>query len=71
MFVNFIVALTNVLNAINTFTIGSMALYIAFLIAKYLVPYFLKNDDGTMAGIISIMSFLILTPLGQITQKKW
>ncbi|WP_334352665.1 PTS sugar transporter subunit IIC [Companilactobacillus sp. HBUAS56257] len=65
-----IVALTNVLNAINTFTIGAMALYIAFLMAKYLVPYFLKNDDGTMAGIISIMSFLILTPLGQITQKS-
>lgn len=64
-----IAPLTNVLTAINTFTIGSLALYIAFLMAKFLVPHFLKNDDGSMAGIISIMSFLILTPLGQITHK--
>lgn len=65
-----ITALANVLTAVNTFTIGSLALYIAFLMAKYLVPHYLENDDGATAGIISIMSFLILTPLGQITQKS-
>ncbi|PMD69808.1 PTS sugar transporter subunit IIC [Companilactobacillus nuruki] len=64
-----ITALATVLTAVNTFTIGSLALYIAFLMAKFLVPHYLKHDDGFTAGIISLMSFLILTPLGQIVHK--
>ncbi|WEV37417.1 PTS transporter subunit EIIC [Lactobacillus sp. ESL0677] len=60
---------TNALNAVSAVTINGMALYIAFLIAKHLVPYFIKGDDGSAAGIISLMVFLILVPLGQIKDK--
>ncbi|WP_308293125.1 hypothetical protein [Oenococcus oeni] len=66
-----ITSLSNILSAISTVTIGSMALYLAFLMAKFLVHNFLNGkDDGTAAGIISLMSFLIMTPLGSIVSKK-
>lgn len=34
------------------------------------MPYFLEHDDGTSAGVIALMSFFILTPLGQIKNGK-
>ncbi|WP_270330018.1 PTS sugar transporter subunit IIC [Lapidilactobacillus dextrinicus] len=55
---------------VGNVTINLLALYIVFLVAKHLVPFFLKDDDGTSAGIIALMSFLILTPLGQIKDGK-
>lgn len=55
---------------IGNVTINLLALYIVFLVAKHLVPHFLSDDDGTSAGIIALMSFLILTPLGQIKDGK-
>ncbi len=51
---------------VGNVTINLAALYVVFLVAKYLVKNFLKNDDGTSAGVISLMCFLIMTPLGQI-----
>lgn len=59
-------AIATLLATVSTLTIGSMALYLSFLMAKYLVQNKLKDDDGTAAGIISLMSFLIMTPLGSI-----
>lgn len=56
--------LTGVLLAANTFTIGALALYVAFLVAKNLVQQFMEEDDGSSAGIISLLSFLLVTPLG-------
>lgn len=56
--------LTGVLVAANTFTIGALALYVSFLIAKNLVQQFIEDDDGSSAGIISLLSFLLVTPLG-------
>lgn len=56
--------LINVLGAANTFTIGSLALYVAFLVAKNLVQQFMEDDDGSTAGIISLLSFLLITPMG-------
>ena len=63
-------SITNALNVVSTITINGIALYLAFLIAKHLVPYFIKGDDGSSAGIISLMAFLILTPLGEIKDGK-
>lgn len=63
-------SITDALNVVSTITINSIALYLAFLIAKHLVPYFIKGDDGASAGIISLMAFLILTPLGDIKDGK-
>ena len=50
-------------DVVSTLTLNAIALYIAFLIAKHLVRYFITDDDGSAAGIISLMAFLILTPL--------
>lgn len=50
---------------VNVVTIGCIALYVAFLMGKNIAKEFL-NDDGAAAGIISLMSFLIITPLGKI-----
>lgn len=61
--------LTGILGAVNSLTIGAMALYVAFLMAKNLVTKFIPTEDGALAGIISLMSFLILTPLGQTADK--
>lgn len=55
---------------VGNVTINLAALYVVFLVAKYLVKNFLKNDDGTSAGVISLMCFLIMTPLGQIKKGK-
>lgn len=51
------------LSAVNQFTIGCLALYVSFLVAKHLVQEFKPNDDGSRAGILSLVCFLVLTPL--------
>lgn len=58
--------LAKIMGFVNSVTIGAIALYVAFLMAKHIAGMFLKDDDGTSAGIISLMSFLIITPLGNI-----
>lgn len=58
-----------VLSIANTFTIGALALYVSFTIAKSLVQQYLPEDDGSTAGIASLISFLIVTPLGQTTDS--
>lgn len=62
---NFIkeIGLTSSLSAVNQFTISSLALYVAFLIAKNLVQEFMPHDDGSRAGLLSLLCFLIITPL--------
>ena len=55
--------LTPVLRAVNTVTIGGMALYVAFLMAKNIVTKFLPQEDGALAGVMALMAFLIVTPL--------
>ncbi|WP_061204839.1 PTS sugar transporter subunit IIC [Lactobacillus crispatus] len=51
---------------VNVVTIGCIAIYVAFLMGKNVASQFLNDDDGMAAGIISLMSFLIITPLGKI-----
>ncbi len=59
-------ALANILTGVNVVTIGMISLYVAFMMGKYIVKEFMKDDDGAAAGLISLMAFLIITPLGQI-----
>lgn len=61
---------TPILSTVNTFTVGALALYIVFLMARNLVGNFLPKDNGTAAGIIALMSFLFVTPMGNIVAKK-
>lgn len=61
-----ILQLAKIMGFVNSVTIGSIALYVSFLMAKYIAKTFLREDDGSSAGIISLMSFLIITPLGSI-----
>lgn len=61
--------LFGILAAVNSLTIGAMSLYVAFLMAKNLVNKFCPKEDGAQAGVLSLMSFLILTPLGQTADE--
>ena len=60
--------LSPLFSAVNSLTIGSMSLYVTFLMGKNLVNKFMPQEDGTLAGMLSLMSFLILTPLGETTE---
>lgn len=62
--------LTPILNTVNNFTIGALALYIVFLMARNLVGRFLTNDNGASAGILALMCFFFVTPMGNIVTKK-
>lgn len=56
--------LAKIMGFVNTATIGAIALYVAFLMAKHIAHMVLQeSDDGTNAGIVSLMCFLIITPL--------
>ncbi|MBW9212105.1 MULTISPECIES: PTS sugar transporter subunit IIC [Terrabacteria group] len=62
------VGLTPIFLAINSVTIGALALYVSFLMAKNLVTFKLASDDGAMAGALSLMAFLIITPLATMNK---
>lgn len=51
-----------VFNQVFNFTVGAMAIYIVFFMAKNLVTNLNPKDDGVAAGIIALMSFFIMTP---------
>ncbi|MFC6464183.1 PTS sugar transporter subunit IIC [Marinilactibacillus sp. GCM10026970] len=63
------VGLTPIFSTVNTFTIGSISLYLVFLITRNLVKK-LRKEDGVSAGIIGLLFFLILTPLGSIVVEE-
>ena len=56
--------LSKVFNTVYTYTMGLLAVYMVFFIAKNLANQYLKNDDGMTAAAIAFLSFLIVTPLG-------
>lgn len=60
--VAFLTPFTPILNQVFNFTVGAMALYIVFLMAKNLVSKFNPKEDGVSAGIIALMCFFIITP---------
>lgn len=51
----------------NTVTLGATAIYVTILMAYHLVRKLDENEDAITAAIISLISFLIITPLGQTT----
>lgn len=55
--------LSTLFMSINQITIGMMAIYVSFYIGKSLVQQFDAKDDGVRSGILSLLCFLILTPL--------
>lgn len=57
-------------STVSAVTINAMALYLVFLIAKDLVTHFMPNDSGSSAGVMALVSFLIMTPMGQIKDGK-
>ena len=61
----------DVLNSVNQFTLGSLAIYVSFLTAKNLVSKFNKEDDGVRAGIISLICFFIVTPITVIESTSY
>ena len=56
--------LQTVFFAINSVTIGCLALYIVVLVTNSLVKSYNPNEDGLSAAVIGLLSFFIVTPLG-------
>lgn len=59
----------SLLSKVNTVTLGALAVYITILMAYHLVRRLDENEDPISAAIISLLSFLIITPLGQTTDE--
>lgn len=59
--------ITPILNLPATFTTNIMAVLSVFFIAYFLAKQFKK--DGTMAGMLALISFFIITPLGDLKTK--
>lgn len=62
--------LTELLSKVNTMTLGALAVYIAVLIAYHLVRKLDEDEDPISASIISLLSFLIITPLGKMADDS-
>lgn len=54
--------------AVNSVTIGALALYVAFLMGRNLVNKMIPAEDGSVAGALSLMCFLIVTPLDKTAE---
>ncbi|BDH83729.1 PTS sugar transporter subunit IIC [Lactococcus lactis] len=61
--------ITLILSKVNTVTLGSLAIYIAILMAYHLVRKLDKDEDPISAAVIALLSFLIITPIGQMADK--
>lgn len=61
--------LSSLLSKVNAVTLGALAVYIAVLMAYHLVKKLDENEDPISAAIISLLSFLIITPLGQMADE--
>jgi PTS system cellobiose-specific IIC component len=64
------IGITPYFGAIYNLTIGAISIYLVFLIAKNLASKFNFGDDSTTVGLIAIMNFLILTPLGNFVSGE-
>lgn len=61
--------LIEILSKMNTVTLGATAVYVAVLMAYHLVKRLDEKEDAITAAIISLIGFLIITPLGQTTDE--
>ena len=64
---SFLAAYSPMFLKINNITIGAMSLYVVVLIAYQLVKRLEPEEDGISASIISLLCFLIITPLDTTT----
>ncbi|MEG0365395.1 MAG: PTS transporter subunit EIIC [Coprobacillus sp.] len=55
--------------SVNSVTIGCLALYIVVMVTNSLVKAYSPKEDGMVAAVIALMSFLILTPMGATAEK--
>lgn len=56
------IGLNTVFSAVYRCTTGAMSLYVVFLMAKNLTEKLKTDEDGTLAGVLALMTFLVLTP---------
>lgn len=61
---SFINDFAGILSKVYTLTVGGMALFVSVLIAYNLVKKIDKDESGISASVISLLCFLIMTPLG-------
>lgn len=59
----------DILTKINSVTLGATSIYVTVLMAYFLVKKLDEKEDAITAAIISLMGFLIITPLGQIEDE--
>jgi PTS system cellobiose-specific IIC component len=62
--------LSVILNNVFQYTMGLLAIYMVFFITKNLVHLYLPEDDGTAAAAAGILSFLALTPMGELKEGE-
>lgn len=62
------IGLTPIFAAINSVTIGALALYVVVLMARNLVNKMIPEEDGSVAGALALMCFMIVTPLGKTAE---
>lgn len=63
------IGIKSVLVGVNSVTIKCLALYITVMVTNSLVKSYDPNEDGLIAGMISLICFFIVTPLGQTTNE--
>lgn len=62
--------LIDLFGKVNTMTLGSLALYIVILLTYHLIIKLDEKEDPISAAIISLLSFLIITPTGILTDES-
>lgn len=63
------IGIRGALLSVNSVTIGCLALYIVVMVTNSLVKAYSPKEDGMVAAVIALMSFLILTPMGATAEK--
>ncbi len=63
------IGIKQVLVNVNAVTIKCLALYITVMVTNSLVKQYDPNEDGLIAGMIALICFFIVTPLGQTTEE--
>lgn len=61
--------ITTLLGKVGTMTIGCLAIYVTILMGYNLVRKLDENEDAMSAAIIALLSFLIITPIGQLADE--
>ena len=52
-----------VFNNVTTSTLGILAIYVTFFMARNLVRQYNVDTDSTLSGVAAVMAFLIVTPM--------